>query len=155
MFSKVDNIDLKILSILKSNGKTPHQDIAEFLNFSRPAINKRVSKLEEGKVIEGYEAIIDYSKIGLPLDSYVLVNVCTLDFNKTIENILKLKEKGIYIESVCRITGDKGIFLRVHTSSTEKFKDFHDSILKIKGVVDTNTMLVIQEEKNEFKDNCI
>ncbi|MDU1954852.1 MAG: Lrp/AsnC family transcriptional regulator [Peptoniphilus lacydonensis] len=155
MFSKVDKVDLKILSILKSNGKKSHQDISGKLNFSRPAINKRVSKLEQENVIEGYEAIINYSQIGLPLDSYVLVDICTLDFNKSIERILNLREKGIYIESVYRITGNQGILLRVHTSSTEKFKDFHDSILKVEGVVNTNTMLVIQEEKNEFKDNYI
>lgn len=99
MFSKVDKVDLKILSILKSNGKKSHQDISGKLNFSRPAINKRVSKLEQENVIEGYEAIINYSQIGLPLDSYVLVDICTLDFNKSIERILNLREKGKFILS--------------------------------------------------------
>lgn len=149
---KYDHTSLKIIEKLLKDGRATHQSIAEEYNFSRPAIHQRVSRLEEEKVIESYSANVDFDKIGLTIDAFVIVNAHTLDYNELISQIKRLSNTGIYVEQVFRITGGKCVMIRVKTASTEKLRQLHDNILKLPGMIDTNTMLVLQEEKNEFKE---
>ena len=127
-----------------------HQALADEFNYSRPAIHQRINKLEGSGVIEGYKADVDFRKLGFNIDAFVIVNVHTLDYNKTISDIINLSEEGIYVEKVFRITGDNCILIKLLVTSTEYLRLFHDKILKIDGLIETNTMLVMQAEDNVF-----
>ena len=140
---KLDSTSLKIVSRLLMDGRLTHQALADEFNYSRPAIHQRINKLEGSGVIEGYKADVDF-------DAFVIVNVHTLDYNKTISDIINLSEEGIYVEKVFRITGDNCILIKLLVTSTEYLRLFHDKILKIDGLIETNTMLVMQAEDNVF-----
>lgn len=148
---KYDITSLKIIEKLLVDGRATHQSIADEYNFSRPAIHQRVNKLEEDEVISGYSANIDFDKLGLAIDAFVIINAHTLDYNKFIKEVMELSDTGIFIHEVFRITGGKCVMIRVKTSSTEKLRQLHDGLLKIDGMIDTNTMLVLQTEINNFK----
>lgn len=147
---KYDKTSFLIISKLIKDGRATHKSLSEDLNFSRPAIHQRVEKLEDEKVIKGYSADVDYQKIGFSVDAFVLINIHTLNYNDVIHKIMSISGKGIYVENVYRITGEKCILIRIKTSSPNKLREFHDAILKVEGLVDTNTMLILQEEENEF-----
>ena len=152
---KLDLTSLKIVSRLLMDGRLTHQALADEFNYSRPAIHQRIYKLESSGVINGYKADIDFKKLGFNIDAFVLVNIHTLNFNKTISSILNLSEEGVFIEKVFRITGENCIMIKILVSSTEHLRIFHDKILEIDGLVETNTMMVMQEEKNVFKGDFV
>lgn len=152
---KLDLTSLEIISKLLMDGRLTHQALADEFNYSRPAIHQRINKLENTGVIKGYKAHIDYRKLSFNIEAFVIVNIHTLDYNMTIKSILDLSEEGIYVEKVFRITGDNCILIKLLVASTEDLRLFHDKILKIDGLVETNTMVVMQEEDNIFDEKYV
>ncbi len=152
---KVDDVGIKICSMLAQNGRLTHKSIADELNYSRPAIHNRIDELEKAGVISGYEAKIDYGKLGLNISVFVLVNIHSFNFNDSISKIMDLSDEGIYIQDVYRITGNQCILIKLVAASTEKLRIFHDKMLKLSGLIETNTMLVMQSESNDFKAEYI
>ena len=148
---KLDSTSLKIVSRLLIDGRLTHQALADEFNYSRPAIHQRINKLESSGVIRGYKAEVDFRKLGFNIETFVIVNIHTLDYNETISSILNLSEEGVYVEKVFRITGENCIMVKLLVASTEHLRKFHDKILKIEGLVETNTMMVMQEEDNVFE----
>ena len=54
----MDNIDKKILDLLKGNARMSYQELGEKLGMSRVAAKKRVSRLEQAGIIRGYNTCI-------------------------------------------------------------------------------------------------
>lgn len=51
---ELDHIDLKILRELQNDGRMTNVDLAERVGISAPPCLRRVRKLEEAGIIEGY-----------------------------------------------------------------------------------------------------
>lgn len=141
----MDIIDIKILELLENNGRLSHEEIGKRLNMSRPAIHQRVSKLEQNEIIKGYNTKIDWSKTGQGIRAIILINVRTTDFNEIMEQVVNLKIEGLTIEKCYRITGQWCIMLEIRTSLTDQITKLHDELLKIEGMLETFTMLILSE----------
>jgi len=142
----VDDIDIKILRVLEKEGRITHEEISKRLNLSRPAIYQRVTKLEQTGVIKGYKTDIEWSKAGQPLRALVFISVKTSDFNSLMDEIVSLDIKGLDIEECLRITGQWCIMLRIRAEETAQITLLHDEVLKIQGVTETFTMLILSEK---------
>lgn len=147
----MDDIDIKILELLENNGRMSHEEMSKRLNMSRPAIHQRVSKLEQNKTIKGYNAEIDWGKTGQGIRAIVFINVKTSDFNAIMEQVINIKISGLTIEKCYRITGKWCIMLKIRASITEQITMLHDELLKINGMLDTFTMLILSEVNKNTK----
>ncbi|WIV12399.1 Lrp/AsnC family transcriptional regulator [Proteiniborus sp. MB09-C3] len=150
----MDEIDVKILELLETNGRISHEEISKQLNMSRPAIRQRILKLEETGVIKGYNTTIDWSKVGQGIRAIILIKVKTGDFNKLMEQIIHLNVDGLTIEKCYRITGQWCIMLQMRASITDQITQLHDEMLKIEGILETFTMLILSET-NKYKGDLL
>ena len=141
----MNEIDLKILELLEDNGRISHEEIGKRLNMSRPAIHQRITKLEQSGIIKGYYTEIDWSKTGQGIRAIVLMNVRTSDFNEIMQRIINIKIQGLTIEKCYRITGQWCIMLKIRASITDQITSLHDELLKIEGMLETFTMLLLSE----------
>ncbi|WP_321903785.1 Lrp/AsnC family transcriptional regulator [Paraburkholderia tropica] len=73
--SQLDAYDLRILSLLQHDNQISNQALAAEIGLSPPACMRRVKRLREEKFIERDIAVINPSKVGLPLMMMVLVQV--------------------------------------------------------------------------------
>lgn len=71
----LDRIDKAILEILQRDNKTPQRKIAERVNLSAPAVQRRIKRLEETGVIEANVAVLDPKKIGQSITLFVSVEM--------------------------------------------------------------------------------
>lgn len=71
----LDGFDLRILEILQRNNKTPQRTIAEIINLSAPAVQRRIKRMEETGVIQANVAIVDPAKIGQEITILVAVEM--------------------------------------------------------------------------------
>lgn len=71
----LDRLDRAILRILQSDNKTSQRDIAETVNLSPAAVQRRIKRMEETKVIEANIAVIDPVKVGHPVTLLVEVEL--------------------------------------------------------------------------------
>ena len=69
----LDDIDIKILNVLQTKGRTKRNQIAEIVGLSVPSVSERLKKLEEQGVIEGYYAKVNKHSFGLDITAYIQV----------------------------------------------------------------------------------
>jgi DNA-binding Lrp family transcriptional regulator len=70
-----DGFDRRILAILQKDARTPQRAIAEAVNLSPSAVNRRIAAMEESGVIAGHVAIVDPAKLGRPITVIVEVTL--------------------------------------------------------------------------------
>ncbi|MGF0095050.1 Lrp/AsnC family transcriptional regulator [Peptoniphilus sp. SGI.035] len=143
----LDEIDIEILELLRKNGRMSHEDISKQLNLTRPAIHRRIYKMEDAGFIKGYKVLVDWQKIGYNVDTYVLAKVNTNNFENLISKIMEIKDENFKIFECYRVTGEHCIMLRIKTVNTSDLTRFYDMILKIDGILDTKTLLILYSEK--------
>ncbi|HHV41459.1 MAG TPA: Lrp/AsnC family transcriptional regulator [Clostridiaceae bacterium] len=152
----IDKIDRKIIDLLLQNGRITHEEIAKRLNFSRPAIHQRVAKLTEKGIITAYTAQICWEKLGYAIDAFILATVYTKNFNEMIGDLLKLEHEDWMIQNIYRVTGKHCILLRVKAKNAASISVLHDQMLQFVGIVETYTMLVLQNRvinNNDYEDS--
>ena len=65
----IDNIDLKIISLLNEDAKTPYTEIAKKVFVSSGTVHVRMKKLEDMGIVKSATLNIDFSKLGYMLKS--------------------------------------------------------------------------------------
>ncbi|MFK0333750.1 Lrp/AsnC family transcriptional regulator [Rhizobium sp. NPDC090275] len=63
----LDRTDRAILKLLQQDNKMSQRKIAELVNLSAPAVQRRIKRLEETGVVLANVAIIDPAKVGSPI----------------------------------------------------------------------------------------
>ena len=68
---RMDQIDHRIIALLRENARRSFQDIGGRVALSAPAVKRRVDRLERDGVIRGYSANVDPSAIGWNTHAFV------------------------------------------------------------------------------------
>lgn len=71
----LDEIDWKILKQLQENGRITNVELAERVGISAPPCLRRVRKLEEGGIIQGYRAILNGSILGQDIVAFCMIRL--------------------------------------------------------------------------------
>ncbi|TKJ19957.1 MAG: hypothetical protein CEE43_13840 [Promethearchaeota archaeon Loki_b32] len=126
----MDIIDLKILDILKENGRISYNDISKSVQKTEATVRRRVKRLVDEGIIKKFT--IDY-KIDLKQKLYATIKI-EPDF-KEIKRILKELINIKEISNIWRLSGDCGLLLKVDIESIEKFNPLiEDKISQIMGI---------------------
>lgn len=85
----LDNFDRAILRIVQRNAKTPQRKIAERVNLSPAAVQRRVAAMEDAGIIAANVAIVDTAAVGMAITSIVEVHltderIATVDAAKAL-----------------------------------------------------------------------
>jgi len=81
---KLDDLDLKIIYLLREDSRLRISDIAKALDLSRPTVYSRIKRLEESGVIKGYTIKLD-KKIEYGANLVILL-IRTKDISKILDN---------------------------------------------------------------------
>ena len=73
--TEMDATDRRILSVLQSEGRISNADLAERVNLSASACHRRVQRLEAGRVIAGYVALLDRRLVGCPTTVFIEITL--------------------------------------------------------------------------------
>ena len=145
----IDEIDRKILRLLQKNARISNVKIARHVNLAPSAILKRIRRLEDEKVIMGYEARIDHQKVGINMSSFVLISTGekpgTLEIGKKIASLPE-------VQDVHFTTGDFYYFTKVKTVDSKGHNEFVRKLGEI-GVRDCRTTLILNSLKESLKLN--
>jgi Lrp/AsnC family transcriptional regulator, leucine-responsive regulatory protein len=66
-----DATDWRILDVLQRDGRAGYTELARAVSRSASAVTERVRRLEEAGVIQGYAAVVDPERLGLPILAFV------------------------------------------------------------------------------------
>jgi len=139
--------DMKILKILQDDARVTNQELAEKINLSASPCWRKVRKLEEDEVIQGYRAVLDRKKIGLGVMVFVRV---AIDSHSEAE-ARKFEEEVTALEDVVAcysIGGDADFLLQVVASDLDSYADFAMSVVRrLPGIKEMQSMFVLKEIK--------
>ncbi len=136
-----DAIDMRILSILREDGRATHAAMAKAIGLSAPAIGERVRKLESAGVIRGYRAVIDPEAVGLGICAFVAVSPQPRKHAADlVERLLGLPE----ISELHAVAGTYAFVAKVFVSDTPALDRFLDRLFMLEGVERTETTMVLR-----------
>ncbi len=116
----MDAIDLKIITILQKNARTPLKNLASQIFLSSPATAARIERLEKEGIITSYSANLDLKKVGLPITAFINLE---LDPKQKPTFYPFVQNHPNVLECSC-VTGRYSQLLKVAFESTEKLDMF-------------------------------
>ncbi len=139
--------DMKILEILQDDARVTNQVLAEKINVSASPCWRKVRKLEEDEVIQGYRAVLDRKKIGLGVMVFIRV---VIDSHSEAE-ARKFEEEVTALEDVVAcysIGGDADFLLQIVALDLDSYADFAMSVVRrLPGIKEMQSMFVLKEIK--------
>lgn len=143
----MDAIDIKIISILQKNARTPLKVIAEKTFLSSPAVSARIDRLEKEGIITGYTAKINMVKLGYHITAFINLEVDPIqkaEFYPYIESCPNV------LECNC-VTGAFSMLIKVIFPSTTELDHF---IGQLQRYGKTSTQIVFSTHAGP-RDICI
>ena len=136
----LDGTDHEILALLTEDGRRTIADIAGRISLSPAATKRRIDRLQRLRVITGYTAVVDYARLGWPLEAFT-----ELRFSGTaqIEDIEATAAAAQEIQAVYMIAGDPDALVHVRARDVEHLKNVIDRLRHSGKVTGTKTLMVL------------
>ncbi|MRS18776.1 winged helix-turn-helix transcriptional regulator [Enterobacteriaceae bacterium RIT692] len=139
--------DIKILQQLQQDARITNQHLADEIGLSASPTWRKVRKLEEDEVIQGYRAVLNRKKIGLNVMVFVRV---TIDSHSEAE-ARKFEQEVMALENVVScysIGGDTDFLLQVVAADMDAYAEFAMSVIRrLPGIKEMQSMFVLKEIK--------
>ena len=140
---QIDNIDRKIISLLMKDAMMPFTEIAHRVLMSSGTIHVRMKNLQKMGIIKGTSLILDYSKLGYDLTSFVGVY---LEKGSIYDKVIKSLEKIPEVVEAHYTTGVYSIFIKMVCKNTNHLrKVLNEKVQPVQGIARTETIISLEE----------
>ncbi len=147
---EIDNVDLKILSLLMEDANTPYTEIAKQVFVSDGTVHVRMRKLRELGVVQGAQLKVDYGKLGWDIAAFLGIY---LDKSSLYDDVAEKLKSVPEITAMHYTTGLYSIFAKIICRDTRHLRSvLHDKIQKIKGIQRTETFISLEESLDRTID---
>lgn len=139
----VDELSLKILSLLQKNSRLSSSEIGRQIGLSSPAVNERIKKMEKAGIIKNYTVEIDHKKLGFEIEAYINVSLHGLfgpKLKETAKSFCKIPE----VLEFYNITGSDDIVMKVVATSIDHLRIV---ISKVAPLGQMYTRIIVTEFK--------
>lgn len=143
-----DELDRRIVEELMRNARDSGREIARKLKISTSTFIQRVERLEELGIIKGYSANLDFSKLG-----YDYMGIIEITIRKGALLEVQHKIAGMPgVSAVYDITGGSDSIVLAKTKSRSDLSRLIKSILAIPEVERTNTHVILNVVKEDYRE---
>ena len=134
--AQLDTTDEQIIKKLQTDGRKSYRQIATELDLSVGTITNRIQKLQNNKIIKGFQLELDYQKLG-----YNIETIIELEAKESIDNLLKQYPNNII--TALKTTGKYDMLLITRFKDTTELNTFLKKINQEENVKKTNTRLIL------------
>lgn len=142
-----DELDKRIIKELESDARRSLRKISRKLGVSITTLSARISGLEKAGVIRGYSATIDPEAAGYELTAIIEMLVSKGRLLEVEREIAKMKR----VSAVYDITGSTDALIIARFKKRSEMSAFVKSLLGMKYVERTNTHVVLNVIKEDFR----
>ena len=140
---ELDAIDRKILNLLQVEGRMTNADLSDRIHLSASACLRRVRRLEDEGVIDGYVMLVDQAAIGRPANIFVEITL-----NSQSEEALASFETAVRecpdVMECYLMSGDADYLLRVVAADTADYERVHKILGRLPGLARTRSSFVLR-----------
>ena len=143
----LDKIDAAIADRLQQDGRLSNAKLAEQLALSEASCWRRQKRLEDSRVIKGYQAVLDRRKLGFGVMAFVQI-VCTQHGEEVTAAFEAVIQACPYVLGCHNTTGEADFLLIVVARDLDVYSWFVDTVLrKLPGVASIRSNLSLREMK--------
>ncbi|ADP11347.1 Leucine-responsive regulatory protein [Erwinia sp. Ejp617] len=139
--------EMKILALLQKDARITNQTLADEIGMSASPCWRKVRKLEDDQVIQGYRAVLNRKKIGLGVMVFVRVSIDSHSETQA----RRFEQEVMALEAVIAcysIGGDADFLLQVVAGDLDAYADFSMTVLRrLTGIKAMQSMFVMKEIK--------
>ena len=150
----MDDLDLRLISLLRHDGRRSVSELASDLKVSRATVRSRMEKLVDTGEILGFTAVLRDDWRDLPIRAVTLVVVDGHNTEPVIRSLSAMTE----VRAIHSTNGKWDLVLDVATRDLAAFDDALNRIRLIEGITGTETSLLLTTRKgpavsaSAFKD---
>jgi DNA-binding Lrp family transcriptional regulator len=141
---ELDATDSQIIQLLLQDGRMSNADLAARIHRSESACHRRVRRLEETGVIEGYSADINQAAVGKPANIFVEITLASMG-----EDTLNAFEQAVGacddVVTCFFMTGDADYLLHITAANTEDYERIYRTHLsRLPGIARLRTSFALR-----------
>ena len=145
--NSLDEKDMGILRLLQEDGRAANARLAEQLSISEASCWRRLKRLMENGVIEGFQAVLNRRALGFGVLSFVQLSF-SRHSEETTQEFEKMIRDSAYVMSCHNTTGDDDFLLQVVARDLDDYSFFVENVLrKIPGVTNIRSNISLRELK--------
>jgi DNA-binding Lrp family transcriptional regulator len=134
----LDELDRRIIKILKDYGRSGYINIGKKVGLSEGAVRKRIKTLIETGIIRSFTVKVSVAE-GAEAIAFLSVNPAlpTQEVSKRIHEIPN-------VETVYEVTGEYDIVAVIGGMNVVEVNECVEKIRRVEGIMKTNTMIVLR-----------
>ena len=143
----VDELDVRILQLLLSEGRVSAREMHYTLGVSTSTVIARVEKLRKRGVLRGFTAVVDFRRLG-----YELTVLTEIIVSKG--KLLEMEREIARLPTVCAVydvTGEIDAIVISKCKDREELSRFTKGLLAMPFVERTNSHVVLTTVKEDFR----
>jgi Lrp/AsnC family leucine-responsive transcriptional regulator len=143
---KLDEIDLRMLEILRNNARISVLNLADRVSLSPTPCSRRLKRLEDEGVIEKYTALINPAALGFDVTAFIGVRV--RHSPKWGAKLKAAMQQLPNIRGCYTVTGNYDFLLCVNVKDMASLTQWvHDKLYSIPQVLHSYTTIVLETIK--------
>ena len=136
----MDAIDQQIVALLRQDARSSFQSIGSKVSLSAPAVKRRVDRLQETGVIQGYSAQVDPARFGW--DTHAVVALYC-EGRMAAREVREAVEAHPEVAAAYTVAGDASAVLHVRARDTAHLERTLERLRDAPGVTRTQTQVVL------------
>jgi DNA-binding Lrp family transcriptional regulator len=135
----LDEIDQKIINILKEDGRAPYVEIGKKTGLSEGAVRKRIMALTQSGDVKKFTIELGF-KTGAEAITLLSINPA-YPTSKISQVLVKIPS----VETVHEVTGQYDIVVMISAASITEVDRCIEEVRSVEGVSNTNTMIILRQ----------
>ncbi len=147
----MDDFDLKMLAILREDGRITITDLAQRIGLSKTPCQARLKRLTDSGVIRGFTAIVDPAALGLDHVAFAEVKLsdtregALAQFNAAVRRVPEVEECHMIASSF-------DYLLKVRTADVRRYRIvLGEKISSLPHVASTSTFVAMETVKDVIR----
>ncbi len=137
---RLDDIDRSILGLLQQDARRTVRDIADRVGLTVAPVKRRIDRLEETGVIEGYTVRVNSARVDSGLEAVVELRVAG---DMDLDTILSFCAHVPEVREVLTLAGDPDALVRVRAANIHELQRVVNMLRTNGRVAGTKTLVVL------------
>jgi Lrp/AsnC family leucine-responsive transcriptional regulator len=143
----IDGIDRRIIAAVQNDGRISTHDLAAQVGLSPSPCARRLRLLEEAGIIKGYTAVIDQTKVGLPVSAFASIKL-DRQREEHLDRFARAVAGWPEVADCYLMTGQRDYLMRIVVRDLEAYERFlKDKLTRLDGVASIETSFALGQVK--------
>ena len=144
----IDAVDQRMLQALQEDGRLTATDLAERVGITTSPCLRRLRILEDAGIIRGYTALVDQTKIGLPISVFISIKL-ERQSEEAMERFETAVRRCPEVLECYLMTGPRDYLLRVVAKDLNDYEDFvKGTLTRISGIANIESSFALGQVKH-------